>query len=316
MRIYGVHTVFIMAKMVKKFAILAIVFIASVNLYAQDRIAVVYPIVREPFSSIYKDFLDGIKAGYSGEIVEYPLNGGAENFQSGFLLKNNPKAFIALGNKSLNFIIDSKVEKPVFAAITKLNDNQSVSGGVLLKPGATVYLSRLLSIAPQTTRIHVVYNQKNHQDLIAEAGDYLSRHDIQLQAIPATDIRKAALGFKKVVESAVPGDAVWLISDSGLIDESLLGLVLNAAWDKHLTVFSSNPLFVKRGALFAIYPDNVVVGIRLGNMVRDVLSGKQEGSLVSLRDVKIAFNERTGNHIGIKLSHKSKEGIDLFLPEP
>jgi putative ABC transport system substrate-binding protein len=306
-----------MARLAKKIAAVAILLIVSASLSAKEKIAVVYPVVREPFSSIYRDFLAGIKSGYPGEVVEYPVNGIEGEKLSRELSKNDaPKAFIALGTKSLNFILASKVDKPVFAAVTKLNTRQVVAGGVLLKPGAEVYLDRLMEIAPNTSRIHVVYNPEIHRELIAQAAAYLNKSNIEFHAVAATDIRKAALGFRKIVEGASHGDAVWLISDSGLIDESLLSLVLDAAWDKHLAVFSSNPLFVKRGALFAIYPDNVVIGIRLGNMVEKALSGKQKATLMSLRDVKIAFNERTGNHIGIKLSSKTRENVDLFLPEP
>jgi len=283
---------------------------------ANEEIGVVYPIVREPFSNIYKDFISGIKAGYPGTVIEYPLNGTDNvNFTKIISDQNSTKAIIVLGNKSLNTVSSLALNKPLFAAVTRLDSNQKIEGGILLKPGAKVYLSRLMEIAPQVAFVHVVYNPNNHQDLIDDAETYLKKNNIVLNAVPAIDIREAALGFRQVAKNSKNGDAVWLISDSGLIDGSLISLILDTAWDKNLVVFSSNPVFVKRGALFAIYPDNVLIGARLGSMAHDFLSGKSIDNIQSLRDVKVAFNERTGNHIGIKLSLKARENIELFLPE-
>lgn len=286
--------------------------------YAQqsDDLAVIYPNVREPFAGVYRDFVTGIKRGYSGPISEYPINGDANRKLIEDDARDLFSAYITLGNKSLEALLSLKVESPVLGAVTSPDVVNKLYAGVLLKPSANVYLGRLLDIYPKVPKIHVVYNPKKQNTLIEEALDFLDQHAVTLDAVPATNLREAALGYRKIISRSGDGDAVWLISDPVLIDSSLLGLILDAAWKKRLAVFSSNPLFVKRGALFAIYPDNVGIGFRLGNMAMQVKDGTLErGEVQYLKDVKIAFNERTSDHIGIKLSPEARQDIEMILPE-
>lgn len=284
---------------------------------AQDEITVVYPIVREPFSNVYRDFISGIKKGYNGSVREYPINGSIPlSLVRPGSDEHRKKAIIALGNKSYTALSAMDVKLPVYAALTRATDGNALYGGVLLEAGAESYLSTLLEIVPQVRHVHVVYNPVRHKPLVNEAVDYLEKRSISLNHMPANDIRESARSFREIVKKAKKGDAIWLMSDSELVDGSLLGLVLDAAWEKKLIVFSANPVFVKRGALFAIYPDNIGVGYRLGQMAQAPVDGVRVRKMLEpLRDINVAFNERTGNHIGVSLSPAAREKIELFLPE-
>jgi putative ABC transport system substrate-binding protein len=90
--------------------------------------------------------------------------------------------------------------------------------------------------------------------------------------------------------------------------------LLDAAWSKNLIVFSSNPMHVKHGALFAVYPDNKNMGASLGQLANDVLEGSAETGMKTLKDTLLAVNERTSNHLGISLSKEVKENVNLLLP--
>ena len=283
---------------------------------ADENIAALYPLVREPYASIYRDLLRGLDQGYPGRVVELGLNGEVlvSHFESN--MSAGTQAIVALGGKSYEAMVQLETELPLFATVTKLEGSHRLSGGILLEPEADIYLSRLLDIHPRTARVHVVYNPERHQKLIDQAKVFLDNRDIAFNYQPAGDLRSSALAFRDLVKGARDGDAVWLISDPRLIDGSLLSLVLDVAWEKHLAVFTSNPVFVKRGALFAIYPDNFNIGMRLGTIVADTLQGRRKpGQVESMQDVDIAYNERAGKHIGIELRPETRERIELFLPE-
>jgi putative tryptophan/tyrosine transport system substrate-binding protein len=281
---------------------------------AED-MAVFYPIVREPFSLVYSDLLAGLTKEYPGEITAYSIEGESSD------LAANPinvaeKIVVALGNKSLEAVGNQDLGKAVFAALTQLDPRRKLAGAIILKPGAETYLSLLMEIQPSVGAVHVVYDPQRHGELIEDATDYLSRHGKKLNPVAVSNIRESAKGLRRIVREARPGDAIWLIPDSGLLDASMLDVVLDAAWDKRLAVFSANPSFVKRGALFAIYPDNVAIGQRLARMVLDVSQGKlPRGRVEYIKDVKVALNERTANHIGIRLTPEVKKSIDVVLPK-
>ncbi len=297
--------------------LLLLVALICVQHYASgaEDMAVFYPIVREPFSLVYSDLLSGLSKEYPGEITAYSIEGEASD------LAANPinvaeKIVVALGNKSLEAVANQDVGKTVFAALTQLDPRRKLAGAIILKPGAETYLSLLMDIQPAVGAVHVVYDPERHGDLIAEATKYLTRHGKKLNPVAVSNIRESAQGLRRIVREARSGDAVWLIPDSGLLDASMLDVVLDAAWDKRLAVFSANPSFVKRGALFAIYPDNVAIGERLARMVLDVTQGKlPKGRVEYIKDVKVALNERTASHIGVRLTPEIKKSIDVLLPE-
>ena len=79
-------------------------------------------------------------------------------------------------------------------------------------------------------------------------------------------------------------------------------------------MFSSNPLHVKRGMLFAVYPDNRGMGASLGRLANETLSGEKLSGMMPLKDVLIAVNERTSRHLAIELTNEMKSNIDLLLP--
>src|SRR5690606_25167013 len=161
--------------------------------------------------------------------------------------------------------------------------------------------------------VYVVYNPENDQLLIDDARLFLSQKGIKINAIAASNIRQAAAGYQSILKNAKAFSAVWLLPDSSFLDMSLLSTVLDVAWEKKLIVFSSDPLFVKHGALFAIYPDNKKIGLTLGLIAQEVHDNKPQG-LQSLRDVRLAVNQRTLNHLGIELSPQVKAKIELMLP--
>lgn len=281
------------------------------------QLAVVYPKIREPFAGVYRDFITGIESNYGGIVEQMQINGDLRRQISSTPEDQSPHVYVALGNNSLRLLLDIPVEKPIVAALTNRRTEDAIAGGVYLRPGAEVYLSKLLEVHPKVTTVYTVYNPDKHGELIEEGESFLEERGIALKSVPASNLREAARGYRLLLDEAGRNNALWLMSDGGLIDGSLLSVILSVAWDKHLAVFSSNPQFVKQGALFAIYPDNIGIGRRLGSIAENVVRGEHvHAGLERLQDVKIAYNERTGDHIGIRLPQDFRSGIDLLMPTP
>ena len=300
--------------------VLALVVMAAVAAPVMAaEVAVVYPVVREPYSRVYSDIISGIASRYAGKVKTYTVNGDLASLHQSLIGKRGeqPEAVIALGSKSLKAVQALNIKAPVYAALAQkpATGNHS-AGGIVLKPGADSYLSALIGIDPDVETVHVVYTPARHQGLIDDARHILSASGRKLDAVPVANIRESARGLRDIVKRSRPGDAIWLISDTGLIDASLLDMVLDFAWDKRLAVFSSNPVFVKRGALFAIYPDNRGVGVRLAELASgEAVSGSSGDGYEHLTSIHVAYNERTGKHIGVRLSSEYRETINLILPE-
>ena len=88
-------------------------------------------------------------------------------------------------------------------------------------------------------------------------------------------------------------------------------MVLRAAWDRNLVVFSSNPSHVPKGALFALFPDNNAMGRHLAQQLRKPASASAR--LLPLEQLDTAINIRTADHLGLGLSAGDAR-FDMVFP--
>jgi putative ABC transport system substrate-binding protein len=99
------------------------------------------------------------------------------------------------------------------------------------------------------------------------------------------------------------------------VEESIiLPLVLRESWNSGVPLFSSNVLHVKKGALFAMGPNNVELGRTLANSAMSVINGDKRRNLIPLRELQTAINLRTANHMGLNLSQQHR--FDYVYPQP
>ncbi|MGE0371734.1 MAG: ABC transporter substrate binding protein, partial [Gammaproteobacteria bacterium] len=138
---------------------------------------------------------------------------------------------------------------------------------------------------------------------------------------PAENLQEAANKYREILKNQLSdSDALWLPQDSAVLDEqAILPMILKEAWDRRLIVFSSNPSFVKKGVLFALYPDNYNMGRSLGAMAKRLQTpGYRDDpaaqKIESLRDLLIAFNVRTAAHLDIKITREDLGNFNLVFP--
>jgi len=134
----------------------------------------------------------------------------------------------------------------------------------------------------------------------------------------ATDLKMAMRFYQDDLDTADPKqDALWLPQDSVTVDESsVLPLVLLEAWNRSLTVFSSSVAHVKRGALFSLYPNNLELGHNLANSaLRQMPSGNQSATISPLKEVLVAVNVRTAEHLGLNIAQRQRQAFDMVFPE-
>ncbi len=274
-------------------------------------LTVMYPQIRQPFLKVYETIARGAAKGFAGRTNELVL---AKN-QSGEQLKKQltNKLIIALGGRGVTQALSLGFEQPLIVG--------AVSGqlpevyGLSMIPDVHVVANKLEVLAPTTARVFVVaHAEKNIADLEA-AQIAFNKVGVQLLINKAKDIRDAANIYRKLTAKLKAGDAVWILPGDRFVNNSLLSILLQAAWRDDFVVFSSNPSHVNRGALFSVYPDNFQMGVRLGEIARQLAEGSQAPvQMEPLRNVSVSINQRTSNHLGITITDDMKEHVDLILP--
>ena len=271
---------------------------------------VVYPEVRAPFSKIFQDISSGAEESFAGDSSSVAVEEG-ERIDY-VLTRKKPDVVLALGKRSLEIL--EAADSKALVILGAVSNQQYIYPGISMVPDPKVILDKLILLSPSVKQVHVVKKSSGIDMQLEGAREYLMGHDKKLIIHESADIRDAANIYAKLIDVADAGDAIWILQDGSYVNSAIFSLLLDAAWSKHLVVFSSNPLHVKRGALFAVYPDNKDMGGSLGKLANKILNGNVQPGMQPLQDVLVAVNERTGNHLGIALTTEVKNNVDLLLP--
>jgi putative tryptophan/tyrosine transport system substrate-binding protein len=295
---------------------------AAIAAGAQGGIAVLYPEVAEPYRAVFAKIIEAIEGQSKSPMTSFALGPGAnaQNIMSE-LRRQDIRVVIALGRNGLKLAANLDADIGVVAGgVVSIPEAEARNFAVLsLAPAPALLFSRLHGFMPGAKRIFVVYDPNQNAWLIRLAKEAATARGIELIAYEASDL-KTALGFyKEIFAAAQPKtDALWLPQDSSTVDENVvLPLVLQEAWSRNLTFFSSNVGHVRRGALFSLYPNNADMGRTLANTAFGALASgaRLARGVTPLKEVQIAVNTRTADHLGINLP-RMQQSFDLVFPEP
>lgn len=277
-----------------------------------EKVLILYPLVREPYTKIYQDTLEGIGEAYKGARTTLAIVPG-QHLEPGVLARAAPHLYVALGNDAARELGTVAPDVPVITTA-----NQDIAFKVRYRlayyPDPDTLLAQLRKFQPDIRSLSVVAEtdadpyQRRVRDTLARAG-------IGLKICVAGSLAEAAVCYRQLLDVATTQDAIWILHGGKLLEPALLTNILSAAWERQLTVLSSNPDHVRRGALFSLYPDNLSAGRQLGDMITACLApGNCTRSETSyLHTMGIALNERTSRHLGLVISPEARKSADLIL---
>lgn len=285
-------------------------------------IAVLYPNVSEPFRSAFISMIRGIEDRTRLRVRSYAVDAKVDAADLNTQLKRSgTRVVIALGRQGLGVAsnLDRDITVLVGGALL-LSDAEIVNmNGISLTPDPAILFSRLRSLLPEVRRVQVVYDPRKTEWLLRIAREAARAQGLELVAHEARDLSHAAHIYTSLFASAEGRrDAVWLPHDTTTVEEStLLPLILKEAWNSGIPIFSSNVLHVKKGALFAMSPNNVELGRSLASSALGLMAGEARRKGVQpLRELHAAINLRTASHVGLNIGYQQQRTFDYIYPEP
>ncbi|UGQ48685.1 ABC transporter substrate binding protein [Massilia endophytica] len=285
-------------------------------------IAVLYPNVDMPFRAAFISMIQGIEERTRLPVRSYPVDTRVDSAELNSTLKQNgTKVVIALGRQGLSATAGLDREISVLVGgVLLLSDAENVAG-ISLTPDPALLFARLHSLLPDLKRVIVVYNPKNSEWLIKLAREAARSQGLELAAYVAGDMARAAQLYPTLIAAAdARRDAVWLPHDSTTVEEStILPLVLRETWNSGVPLFSSNVLHVKKGALFAMVPNNVEMGRTLASSAISLMSEPRKrggNGLSPSRTLQTAINLRTASHVGLQIGYQQQRSFDFVFPQP
>ena len=191
--------------------------------------------------------------------------------------------------------------------------------GISLTPDPALLFAHLKGLLPGIRRIIVVYNPQTNEALLRLAREAARAQGLELLALEATDLAGVAHRYESAFATADGRrDALWLPPDALTVDEGvILPMVLRESWNRNIAIFSSSIVHVRKGALFALYPNNFELGRDLATLALARLNGDTaRRGVAPLRAVRTALNTRSASHMGLNLSTSQQRSFDAIFPEP
>lgn len=292
--------------------------------HGAEPIAVIFPDIGEPYRKVFTDIMDGIEEQARSGVRSYPIGASADLGELQTTLKRNgSKVVIALGRRGLHAAatFDATIGV-VVGGVISAPDTEKLSeklSGISLTPDPALLFSQLKRLLPAMRRVIVVYNPQHNEALMKLAREAARNQGLELSALEARDLASAARLYESALTTADSRhDALWLPQDATTVDETtILPMVLKESWNRNVPIFSSSFLHVKKGALFALYPNDFELGRDLARLALGILGGEtQKRGVTPLREVRSAVNLRTASHIGLNLDASMQRSFDFIFPEP
>jgi len=291
-----------------------VVSLAGAATVAEEAIdlVIIYPEVREPFARIFEEVVRGAEEGYQQEVRRVSMADNQSPVDFVHVLDQSSPVLV-LGNRLARQVTEHNADRRLI--VGAVNSEYNNVFGITLVPDAAVVAAKLPLLVPDVRTVHIVTNPDNNLLDFDHVTTVLQQQGIELSIHRAEDVRVAAGVYRDLMPTLSEQDAVWILPKGSFVNNAVLAILLHESWEKHFVVFSSNPIHVKRGALFSIYPNNYKMGLSLGRMAWDIAQGNSpQRQMQALEDVFVTVNERTSNHLGINLSDDIRSHIDLILP--
>lgn len=300
------------------FLVFLVSFFVSCEVVAASamRVGVIYPQLQGGYSEVFNSLLDGVKDAPGLEVNIYPLSDTASQQEVDvWLTARRIQGVIALGQRSSVFAERLANNIPVVYGAVLIAP--SGKGGISLAGDPDQFFSQLSSLAPQVKRVFTIYSDLNSSWLIRQARESAQRHGLELVAYPAQDVRESAAHLRTILQQSRSDiDSIWLQLDGVVPDRTAMPLILEAAWERRLVVFSNNPIHVKRGALFSLNPDYRLMGRRLGELIQQQGRTDAKPVMHSSKSLRMTLNDRTADHLGLQLSKQQLKDVILVSPQP
>jgi putative ABC transport system substrate-binding protein len=285
-------------------------------------LAVLYPNVSEPFRSAFISMIQGIEDRTRLRVRSFAIDARTDPAElNAQLRRNGTRVVIALGRQGLNVAaaLDRDIVVLVGGALLLSDAEIANVQGISLTPDPALLFARLRTLLPEVRRVMVVYDPKKTEWLLRVAREAARAQGLELVTLEARDLGQAAQLYTTLFAAADNRrEALWLPHDTTTVDEStLLPLILKESWKSGVPIFSSNVLHVKKGALFAMSPNNVELGRTLASSALGLMAGEgRKKSVQPTRELYAAINLRTANHMGLNIGYQQQRTFDFIFPEP
>jgi putative ABC transport system substrate-binding protein len=228
-----------------------------------------------------------------------------------WLHERKPDLIVTLGTEASKVAADHAGDTPVlFAMVANPVDNgilprQPHAGqrvcGVTTDVDPAEQFRVLKEALPEAERIGVIYCPKYTEATVSAADDAAREADLDLIRLPVKPYRVAPAIERLRAKDA---DALWTVTDPGVMVPASARKILTSALKGRLPVFGFSPAMVRAGAVVGFGIDPRAIGRQTGDIAHALLHEGKAPADVHLaypRQVQIHVNLDVAERIGVRL---------------
>jgi putative ABC transport system substrate-binding protein len=214
-----------------------------------------------------------------------------------------PRLLLAIGTKSLEFILSNDFGLPVVYSMvlnpwSKISSRSSDVTGVSMNVSPGLYWDVLAHIRPAIRTVGLVYNPDETQKLKDYAEKLAVEHGQKLIAVPAHNPKEALHAIKGMASSI---DAFWMLPDQSLIRQEIIDSLVSYSFEQHFVLIGLSSKHVSAGALMAYSFNSKSIGESSGRMVDAMLKSNtpKDGNSIWAPKTDLVINLKTANKIKV-----------------
>lgn len=282
--------------------------VPTANTKSTNTVIVIYPDLPPPHREIFNSIIEGIREKSKAPIVLRPLqrdHSGLDPIEG--IDDATVSGMIVLGRRGMEAAesIKWKVPRIVGAVIWDGVERKYDYSGISLDPSPRVLFRKLVQLDTRIRKIHVISDTSRSGWIIGQSHKHAAEHGITIIVHKVTTQAEAIKEYVTVLERLNPSsEALWLPLDSTTVDDvSILPMVLRAAWERNIIVFSSSPDHVQRGVLFSAQPDYRRLGAELQKQLQTMMSAtrSERESVTPMETIFTTVNIRMAQHLGLRV---------------
>ncbi len=154
----------------------------------------------------------------------------------------------------------------------------------------------------------------------SKTGNIIESAETKMKDI-GMNLVKYEIKSSKMVSEALENligriDALWLLPDSTVVTKESFGFIKSATLENKIPLLCTSDVFVKAGALAAVFSDYGHIGRQAAQLAKEILNPSASGSLgiVNPDKVTLAINSDTAEKLGLKLKAFSGKPHIIIYP--
>ncbi len=279
-------------------------------------------VIKSQNLSAYNEVVEGFQGECSRDNITiksiYDLHGKMKAGQKVVrkVRKEKPDIVLAIGVLTATIVKEKIKDIPIVFCMVINHERFHLSApnitGISTEIAIEDQLKGFQSILGSFKNLGVIYDPSKTGNIIKNAEMEMKHLGVNLAKIEISSSKEVPEAMEKLIGKV---DALWLLPDSTVVTKKSFGLIKAATLNNKIPLLCTSDVFVKAGALAAVFSDYKCVGTQAAQLAGKILEPSSSGSLgiVNPDRFKLAINTDTAEKLGLKLEVVEKNSnINIY----